>query len=156
MPRMTMKRLVAAVAYLTTVSSSALAGTINVVDAWAPSLDDTSRPGSVFVTIANPGAADELTRIETPVALLAQIHSIKNDEGAERMKRTKRLPIPADAEVVLRGEDFHVMLVKVKKALTAGETFPMTFVFANAGRIDAVVAVKAQDMPGMGSASHGH
>jgi copper(I)-binding protein len=53
------------------------------------------------------------------------------------------LPVPAGGSVVLKPGSYHVMLIGLKKPLTAGETFPLTLTFAKAGNISVTVAVQA-------------
>ena len=53
------------------------------------------------------------------------------------------LPVPAGGSVVLKPGSYHVMLIGLKKPLTAGETFPLTLTFAKTGNISVTVAVQA-------------
>jgi copper(I)-binding protein len=57
--------------------------------------------------------------------------------------------------VVLKPGSYHVMLIGLKKQLTAGEKIPLTLTFEKAGNISVTVPVQAmgaaQDKGGMGS-----
>jgi periplasmic copper chaperone A len=58
------------------------------------------------------------------------------------------LSIPAGGSVVLKPGSYHVMLIGLKKALTAGEKFPLTLTFEKAGTISVTVPVQAMGATG--------
>ena len=65
------------------------------------------------------------------------------------------LQVPAKGTVVLKPGSYHVMLIGLKNALKAGDSFPVTLVFEKAGNVSITVPVRAMgakhdDMPGMG------
>ena len=45
--------------------------------------------------------------------------------------------------MALKPGSYHVMLIGLKKPLTAGETFPLTLTFEKAGNISVTVPVQA-------------
>ena len=58
-------------------------------------------------------------------------------------------------KAVLKPGSSHVMLIGLKKPLTASETIPLTLDFEKAGKVSITVPVRAMgaghdDMPGMG------
>jgi periplasmic copper chaperone A len=63
------------------------------------------------------------------------------------------LPIPVGGSVVLKPGSYHVMLIGLKKPLTAGEKIALTLTFEKAGNISVTVPVQAmgamQDKGGM-------
>ena len=69
---------------------------------------------------------------------------MKVENGVMQMREiTGGLPVPANGSVVLKPGSYHVMLIGLKKPLTAGETFPLTLTFAKAGNISVTVPVQA-------------
>lgn len=93
-----------------------------------------------------------------------QIHEMKVENGVMQMREiTGGLPVPANGSVVLKPGSYHVMLIGLKKPLTAGETFPLTLTFAKAGNISVTVPVqsmgatqdKGGNMGGMGNSGSG-
>ena len=55
------------------------------------------------------------------------------------------LNVPAGGSVTLKPGSYHVMLIGLKRPLTAGETFPLTLSFAKAGNISVTVPVQAMN-----------
>ena len=53
------------------------------------------------------------------------------------------LPIPAGGSVVLKPGSYHVMLIGLKKPLTAGKKIPLTLTFEKSGNISVTVPVQA-------------
>jgi copper(I)-binding protein len=79
---------------------------------------------------------------------------MKVENGVMQMREVADgLPIPAGGSVVLKPGSHNVMLIGLKKPLTAGEKFPLTLTFEKAGNISVTVPVQAmgatQDKGGM-------
>ena len=129
---------------------------IAVEQPWARATPSGAKTGAVYMTIGNKSdTADRLTGVSSAVADKLQIHEMKVENGVMQMREISGgLPIPADGSVVLKPGSYHVMLIGLKKPLTAGETFPLTLTFEKAGNISVTVLVQAmgamQDKGGMG------
>ena len=129
---------------------------IAVEQPWARATPSGAKTGAVYMTIDNKSdTADRLTGVSSAVADKLQIHEMKVENGVMQMREISGgLPIPADGSVVLKPGSYHVMLIGLKKPLTAGETFPLTLTFEKAGNISVTVPVQAmgamQDKGGMG------
>jgi len=114
-----------------------------------------AKTGAVYMTLDNKSdAADRLTGATSEVADKLQIHEMKVENGVMQMREVPDgLPIPAGGSVVLKPGSYHVMLIGLKKPLTAGENFPLTLTFEKAGNISVTVPVQAmgamQDKGGM-------
>jgi periplasmic copper chaperone A len=88
---------------------------------------------------------------------------MKVENGVMQMREVADgLPIPAGGSVVLKPGSHNVMLIGLKKPLTAGEKFPLTLTFEKAGNISVTVPVQAMDatqdkggMSGMGGMQDG-
>lgn len=129
---------------LGTPATSALADGSPMVasDAWArPTLKGT-RTGAVYLMLSNRGAAgDRLVGVSTPVAESAEVHEDVTENGMMSMKAVPALALPAGARTAIEPGRYHVMLVGMKKALSAGESFPMTLTFESAPPLEVSVAV---------------
>lgn len=119
-----------------------------------------ARTGAVYMTLANKAnTADSLTGASSDVAAKVQIHEMAVINGVMQMRQpVNGLAIPAGGSVTLKPGSYHVMLIGLKRALTAGEAVPLTLTFAKPGIISVTVPVKAMgasqndqgDMSGMG------
>jgi len=130
---------------------------ITVEQPWARATPAGAKTGAVYMTLDNKsGTADRLTGASSDVADKLQIHEMKVENGVMQMREIAGgLPIPASGSVTLKPGSYHVMLIGLKKPLTAGEKFPLTLTFEKAGNISVTVPVQAmgatQDKGGMGS-----
>lgn len=111
--------------------------------------------GAAYVSIENRGsAADRLVGASAPVAGKTEIHTMSMDGNVMRMREVDAIAIDPGARIVMRpGAGYHIMLLNLKKPLTAGEQFPLTLRFAKAGKV--VVSVEVSDQIG-GARQHGH
>jgi copper(I)-binding protein len=128
---------------------------ITVEQPWSRATPKGAMTGAVYMTLDNKsGTADRLTGASSDVADKLQIHEMKVENGIMQMREVPDgLPIPAGGSVVLKPGSYHVMLIGLKKPLTAGEKFPLTLTFEKAGNISVTVPVQAmgamQDKGGM-------
>jgi periplasmic copper chaperone A len=119
--------------------------TISVEQPWARATPAGAQTGAVYMTLANKAnTADSLTSASSDVAAKVQIHEMAVVNGIMQMRELANgLAIPAGGSVTLKPGSYHVMLIGLKKALAAGETIPLTLIFAKAGTIAVTVPVKA-------------
>jgi periplasmic copper chaperone A len=128
---------------------------ITVEQPWARATPTGAKTGAVYMTLDNKsGTADRLTGASSDVADKLQVHEMKVENGVMKMREVPDgLPIPAGGSVVLKPGSYHVMLIGLKKPLTAGEKIPLTLTFEKAGNISVTVPVQAmgatQDKGGM-------
>jgi len=130
---------------------------ITVEQPWSRATPKGAKTGAVYMTLDNKsGTADRLTGASSDVADKLQIHEMKIENGVMQMREVPDgLPIPAGGSVVLKPGSYHVMLIGLKKPLTAGEKIPVTLTFEKAGNISVTIPVQAmgatQDKGGTGS-----
>jgi copper(I)-binding protein len=119
--------------------------TVAVEQAWARATPASARTGAVYMTLTNKAnTADRLTGASSDVAAKVQIHEMAVVNGVMQMRQlVNGLTIPAGGSVTLKPGRYHVMLIELKKPLTAGETIPLTLTFAKARNISLTVPVKA-------------
>ena len=143
-------------------SSTTEAGSkeLKVSGVWARQVMDS---GAVYMTISGGAEADALTKVAVPadVAGEAQLHeTVMGDmsttemegaddmggsmggSGAMSMQQVQRIDVPAGEVVQLKPGGFHVMLMAVKKDLTAGDSFDVTLTFETAGTKKVTATVK--------------
>lgn len=129
------------------VFAQATAPSITVEQPYARATPAGAATGAVYMTLTNKAqTADRLTAASSNVAAKVQVHEMAVTNGVMQMRELKDgLPVPAGGSVVLKPGSYHVMLIGLKKPLTAGETFPLTLIFEKAGNISVTVPVQAMD-----------
>lgn len=121
--------------------------TVTVSGAWARATPPGMAVAAVYLTLQGGPVADRLIGAETPRAAITQIHVVSEAEGMARMRPTAGVDVPAYKSVALAPQGTHIMLMDLPQALVAGERFPLTLQFEQAGKIDVGVEVRA---PGVG------
>jgi hypothetical protein len=97
---------------------------------------------AVYMTIRNPGPADQLIRAESAVAQTVELHTVIESNGMMSMQQVAAIDVPASGEAVLQPGGFHVMLLGLTQDLTVGETITVTLTFAQAGPLTITAAVR--------------
>jgi periplasmic copper chaperone A len=103
-----------------------------------------ARTGGAYFAIQNLGAqGDRLLQVATSVAGSAEIHSMTMDGNMMKMRAVTALDVPPHATTALKPNGYHVMLLELKRPLTAGETVPLTLSFEKAGVVEVTARVEA-------------
>lgn len=119
---------------------------LRIVNPTARATPPGARTGGAYLTIENRGKDNErLVRVASPVADSAQLHMMRVEDGMMRMRNVSSVGIPAGSAMTLAPGGYHVMLVGLKQALVAGDTFPLALTFEKAGTIEVMVTVTALD-----------
>lgn len=102
-----------------------------------------ARVGGVYFAIENRGRdSDRLVRVDTPVAGVAELHSMAMEGNLMKMRALRTLDVPAGATVALGPGGYHIMLMDLKQPLVAGQTIPVRLTFERAGTIEVVAQVE--------------
>ena len=117
--------------------------TVTVSAAWARATPPGMAVAAVYLTLVGGSQADRLVGADTPRAAMAQIHVVSEAEGMARMRPTEGVDVPAHKSVALAPQGTHIMLMDLPRPLVAGERFPLTLQFEQAGRIGISVEVRA-------------
>ncbi len=119
--------------------------TITVEQPWARATPAGAMTGAVYMTLQNKSdSPDRLAAASSDVAAKVQIHQMAVVNGVMQMRQLANgLSIPASGSVTLKPGSYHVMLIGLKKQLIAGETIPLTLIFAKAGNISVTVPIQA-------------
>ncbi|MDA0231744.1 MAG: copper chaperone PCu(A)C [Proteobacteria bacterium] len=124
-------------------AAPAIAGGIQVEDAWARASLGTERPSVAYMTIRNGGhESDHLIGAKTPVAKRASVHESLLRDGVMKMRPAENIEIAPGSAVELEPGGLHLMLSFLQKKLVEGDAFPLTLTFEHAGdvRVHVVVA----------------
>jgi len=101
--------------------------------------------GGYFEIINNTGADERLIGVEVDFAGTAQIHQMSMRDGIMTMRRlADGLPIGDGATGVLAPGGIHVMFMRLKKTMAAGEKYNVQLIFEKAGRRQVEFSVKAR------------
>src|SRR5689334_10904512 len=132
-------------ALATALPTPAAAQSIEVLDAWSRPTPPGIDVGVAYFTIRNEGKSDRLLRVSSPVARSAELHVSAMKDGVMKMEGLASVDVGSGAPVAFEPSGRHVMLVGLKHPLKAGDVFPLTLTFANAGRVRASVRVRGAD-----------
>jgi periplasmic copper chaperone A len=141
-----MKRLALATAALAFGISAAWAqstkiGDIAIAHPWAPAATTNS---AAYMGLVDTGSLpDQLVSASSPLADKVELHVFDVENGVYGMHPVHAIEVtPGAAATILRPGSAHVMLKGLKRPLKAGETFPLSLTFKNAGKVQIEVSVK--------------
>lgn len=100
--------------------------------------------GAGFLKVTNNGARDDvLIAVTTPVAARAQIHETMIMGGVSMMHpRPGGLPVKAGATAEVKPGGWHIMFIDLRRTLKAGDRFPATLTFKEAGKVQVEFVVQ--------------
>lgn len=100
--------------------------------------------GAGFMTLRNTGnTPDRLVAARAAIARTVEIHTHIQEGGIMRMRPVEGgLVLPPGEEIALAPGGYHLMLIGLKEAMTAGQRVPVTLVFERAGEIAVELAVE--------------
>jgi hypothetical protein len=158
MPRLTM--IAAALLWLPLAAAGVEAadGGPRIDRAWARATPGAATTGAVYFRIESP-VGDRLIGLASPVAAKAELHTTLEENGVMQMREVEGgLAVPAGQAIELKpGGALHVMLIDLNRKLKAGDSFPLTLSFANAGSREVTVTVErlgATGFTGDGDMNH--
>jgi hypothetical protein len=124
------------------VDGNAAAADVRVMSAHAPATGAGATTGATYLGVHNVGAtADRLLRASTPLAARVEFHRSQLDGAVMRMRQVEALELPVGGSIEMSTGGTHLMLIGLKRALKAGEQFPLRLEFARAGVVDTTVTV---------------
>lgn len=129
------------VSLLAICTSSAFAE-VSINDAWARATVPGQPVGAVYMKISSP-TATRMVGVETDVAKHVQVHNMQMEGGVMKMREHGQLDVPAGLTVELAPGGLHLMLLGLKRPLSAGEnvTVKLTFEDAKKARNTSEVSV---------------
>lgn len=119
-------------------------GAIQIGRPWAPATPPAAQVGAGYAAITNEGdSSDRLLGAETPVAGRVELHLMSHENGLMTMRpQPDGAELPVGGTLELQPGGLHLMLLDLIRPLQAGETFPITLKFQQAGRIEAEFTVR--------------
>lgn len=130
---------VAAPAFAEEAKAPTSAPAIEIVAPWIMATPPSAKVGGAFMTIKNTGAAgDRLTGAKTDVAGSVEIHEMKMVNGVMMMSDNHPgITVAPKTAAVLKPFANHLMLMDLKRPLTAGEKIKVELNFEKAGTVAA-------------------
>ncbi len=123
-----------------------------VTQVWSRAMPPSAPTGAVYFTLMNHGdTPDRLIAVKTPRAEKAELHTSVHEGDVMRMERIESVELPARSQVAFQPGGHHVMLFKLAKPLVAGEHFPVTLTFEQAGDLTLDVPIREQGPEGQSS-----
>jgi hypothetical protein len=102
---------------------------VDVQGAWVRATVPGQSGTGGFMSLRSPAAALQLVGFSTPVAGTAELHEMAMDGNVMRMRPVEGLDLPAGQTVELKPGGHHLMLMALKRPLTAGSTVPLVLRF---------------------------
>lgn len=119
----------------------ALAGNLTIAKAWVrPAVSGQQVTGAYMELTAK--RASKVTRIETPVADVVEIHRMAMKDGVMEMHELEVLELPAGETVRLHPGDYHLMLIDLKRPLKPGERVPLKLTLQNSNGRTETIAIQ--------------
>jgi copper(I)-binding protein len=119
---------------------------VTATGAWVRGTVPAQKSTGAFVTLQSSEEA-KLVSVTTPAAASAEIHASQETGGVMHMHALDALALPAGRRVELRPGSFHIMLIGLTRALTAGEQVPLTFTIEDRQGRRTQVEVRAEVRP---------
>lgn len=129
---MSLKQLLPALAGLLLIKSVVAAEPLQFSNAWSPEAPPVAPVMAGYVTIQNSSAqAVNITAASCSEFKHVEIHDMLEQDGMMRMIKQDSLTIPASGQVVLQRGGMHIMLMKPKRVIKAGEQLAVDFTTAD-------------------------
>ncbi len=114
-----------------------------VRDAWARAAD-SGATGGAYITLSNTDTSDvTITGWTSPAAELTELHETMEHDGMAHMMARTSVTIARDSAIVMKPGGVHVMLMKLTRALVAGDTIRITVTLADGRSVVVPVPVRA-------------
>ena len=139
------------------VAHATWANPVTVSEAWVR----TTAPGQVVASAYMDITARESARligVRSPVSPNVKLHLMQMDGDIMRMREVPNLALPKNSAVSLKPGGYHLMLMKLKKPIVAGDKIPLTLIVETQGKREmiSVVAVARNPMTDAASSDHAH
>ena len=125
---------------------------VTVSEVWAKTTVPGSAVSAAYMHIKSTKSV-KLLKVESAMAGMVEIHSMKMDGGVMEMSAVDAVNVPANKVVELKPGSFHVMLMKVKRPISDGDKVPLTLTFEGADKkpfkinVEATGQAKAKPSP---------
>ncbi|HDP88667.1 MAG TPA: copper chaperone PCu(A)C [Thioalkalivibrio sp.] len=137
--------------------SAALAGTpVTTSDAWVREAPPGAPMMAGYLVLTNDSNADRaLVAAESTDFGAIELHRSVFEDGMARMVPQESIPVPAGGRTELKPGDYHLMLMKPRRALRAGEVTEISLRFDDGSTLTVRAEVRRAAMGGEMPHSHG-
>lgn len=119
------------------------AGEIVVSDPWIREPNPARPIAAGYLTLKNNSDdPNALVAVDCPDAGKVEMHRMTTENGMMRMKKIESIELPADQEVRLEPGGYHLMFLKLKKTLRAGDEVKLTLWFRDGTKQIVTAMVK--------------
>ena len=125
------------VALVTGFIASAAQAQTTVKDPWARATVAQQKASGAFMQLQS-AKGGKLLSASSPAAGVVEIHEMAMEGNVMKMRAVTSLDLPAGKPVDLKPGGYHVMLMDLKKPLSAGDTVPITLVVESGGQRETV------------------
>jgi copper(I)-binding protein len=94
------------------------------------------------MVIEGGARTDRVVGASSPRAAMVHLHTVEDQGGVARMRPLEAIEVPPGQRVELAPKGTHLMLMGLDGPLVAGQSFPVTLRFAEAGERTVSVLVK--------------
>ena len=101
-------------------------------------------PAAAYFTLKNAGAARALVDADCTCAVMTMIHESIEQDGMAKMRHVDSAVLPGGGELVLKPGGLHVMMMRLKAPLKAGDDIPLTLHFADGDTLTVRLPVQAR------------
>jgi len=116
---------------------------VTVDKAWVRATVAQQKATGAFFQLRSAADA-RLVEVRSGVAGVAEIHEMAMDGDTMKMRAISGIDLPAGQLVEFKPGGFHVMLMDLKKPVSAGEQLPLTLVFETKDKKRQSIEIKAE------------
>lgn len=111
---------------------------------WSRAVARSAKNAAGYFLVRNTGSTpDRLIGATAGISMKATLHNHIVHNNMMMMRPVAAIEVPAGGSVALKPGGFHMMFEGLHRQIKQGETFPLTLVFANAGKVEVMVEVKS-------------
>ena len=139
-----MRALLSSIALTTlTLASSLCHAEVKVDDAWVRATVPQQKSTGAFMRITSTEPTT-LVAVRTSAAPVSEVHEMKMEDNVMKMRKVEPgVAIQPGKPLELKPGGYHVMLMDLPAAMTAGAHVPLTLVFKDAAGKESTVDVHA-------------
>ncbi len=116
---------------------------VKVQDAWVRATVPQQKSTGAFMQITSTEATT-LVGVRSSAAPVAEVHEMKMDDGVMKMRKVEPgISIQPGKTLELTPGGYHVMLMDLPGAITAGSNVPLTLIFKDAAGKESTLDVQA-------------
>lgn len=138
------------------LSTAVFAAELMVKDRWIREAPPTAAALAGYMVIHNSGDSERvLVGAESPLFGSVMLHRTVMEEGMAKMIHQPSITIPAGGSLTFEPNGYHLMLMKPKKQLKAGDRAEITLKFQDGTTLPLTYDVrKSAGMPEMDHSGH--